>query len=448
MRLRRTSPAPPVRHVHLGLGSFFRAHQAWYTHRASDADAWGIAAFSGRSAELARTLAAQDGLFTLDVRGPDGDELEVVTSLVRTHGADDDDAWLTYLADPAVAILTTTVTEAGYLRGPDRHLDAEHPDVVADLARVRTEPSFAGRTAPVRIAVGLLARRDAGAGPIALVPCDNLQANGAALRAVVRDAAALLDPTLPAWVEENVAFVTTMVDRITPRPTEHDVALVRSLGGYDDPVPVVTEPFSEWVLEGDFPAGRPRWEDAGARFTDDIEPFEQRKLALLNGAHSLLAYAGLALGQTTVSEAIADPRCRDWVEQWWDEAAAHLPQPAGELDEYRAALVSRFANPAIRHLLAQIATDGSKKLRERVVPTLLAERAAGRGAAGAARVLAAWVTHVRAGQVDDVAAERVRAAAQGPLEGAVPRLLDLLGLDDDVVPLVLAQVAELERAAA
>lgn len=448
MRLRRTSPAPPVRHVHLGLGSFFRAHQAWYTHRASDADAWGIAAFSGRSAELARTLAAQDGLFTLDVRGPDGDELEVVTSLVRTHGADDDDAWLTYLADPAVAILTTTVTEAGYLRGPDGHLDAEHPDVVADLARVRTEPSFAGRTAPVRIAVGLLARRDAGAGPIALVPCDNLQANGAALRAVVRDAAALLDPTLPAWVEENVAFVTTMVDRITPRPTEHDVALVRSLGGYDDPVPVVTEPFSEWVLEGDFPAGRPRWEDAGARFTDDIEPFEQRKLALLNGAHSLLAYAGLALGQTTVSEAIADPRCRDWVEQWWDEAAAHLPQPAGELDEYRAALVSRFANPAIRHLLAQIATDGSKKLRERVVPTLLAERAAGRGAAGAARVLAAWVTHVRAGQVDDVAAERVRAAAQGPLEGAVPRLLDLLGLDDDVVPLVLAQVAELERAAA
>jgi len=437
-----------VRHVHLGLGSFFRAHQAWYTHRASDADAWGIAAFSGRSAELARTLAAQDGLFTLDVRGPDGDELEVVTSLVRTHGADDDDAWLTYLADPAVAILTTTVTEAGYLRGPDRHLDAEHPDVVADLARVRTEPSFAGRTAPVRIAVGLLARRDAGAGPIALVPCDNLQANGAALRAVVRDAAALLDPTLPAWVEEKVAFVTTMVDRITPRPTEHDVALVRSLGGYDDPVPVVTEPFSEWVLEGDFPAGRPRWEDAGARFTDDIEPFEQRKLALLNGAHSLLAYAGLALGQTTVSEAIADPRCRDWVEQWWDEAAAHLPQPAGELDEYRAALVSRFANPAIRHLLAQIATDGSKKLRERVVPTLLAERAAGRGAAGAARVLAAWVTHVRAGQVDDVAAERVRAAAQGPLEDAVPRLLDLLGLDDDVVPLVLAQVAELERAAA
>ncbi len=448
MRLRRTSPAPPVRHVHLGLGSFFRAHQAWYTHRASDADAWGIAAFSGRSAELARTLAAQDGLFTLDVRGPDGDELEVVTSLVRTHGADDDDAWLTYLADPAVAILTTTVTEAGYLRGPDGHLDAEHPDVVADLARVRTEPSFAGRTAPVRIAVGLLARRDAGAGPIALVPCDNLQANGAALRAVVRDAAALLDPTLPAWVEENVAFVTTMVDRITPRPTAHDVALVRSLGGYDDPVPVVTEPFSEWVLEGDFPAGRPRWEDAGARFTDDIEPFEQRKLALLNGAHSLLAYAGLALGQTTVSEAIADPRCRDWVEQWWDEAAAHLPQPAGELDEYRAALVSRFANPAIRHLLAQIATDGSKKLRERVVPTLLAERAAGRGAAGAARVLAAWVTHVRAGQVDDVAAERVRAAAQGPLEDAVPRLLDLLGLDDDVVPLVLAQVAELERAAA
>ena len=448
--LRREDPAPPVRHVHLGLGNFFRAHQAWYTHRASDGAQWGIAAFSGRSAELAETLAAQDGLYTLAVRGPEGDELEVITSLARTHAADDDAAWLAYFADPAVVLVTSTVTEAGYLRGPDGHLDSEHADVVADLRAVRSDPRAAGRTAPVRLVTGLLARRATGAGAITFVPCDNLQANGEAVRTVVRDAAALLDPSLLEWIDEHVSFVTTMVDRITPRPTDDDVAVVRAGSGHADPVPVVTEPFSEWVLEGDFPAGRPRWEDAGATFTDDIEPFETRKLYLLNGAHSLLAYAGQLAGHETVADAIGDSTCRAWVEQWWDEASAHLTQSAAELAEYRGALVARFENPSIRHLLAQIAADGSKKLRERIVPTLLAERAAGRTAEGATRALAAWIAHVRSGaEVDDVAAEQITELAHGELSVAVQRLLGLLDsrLDDDVASQVTAQVSELEAAA-
>jgi len=425
--LRRESPAPPVRHVHLGLGNFFRAHQAWYTTHASDGGEWGIAAFSGRSAGLAARLAAQDGLYTLDTRAADGDHVEIIPAVVAAHAADDDAAWLGYFQDPAVVLVTSTVTEAGYLRGGDGHLDTEHPDVAADLATLRTDTRAAGRTAPVRLVAGLLARRTAGAGAITFVPCDNLQGNGAAVRAVVRDAAALLDPSLLEWIDEHVSFVTTMVDRITPRPTPADVALVREATGREDTVPVVTEPFTEWVLEGDFPAGRPRWEDAGATFTDDIEPFETRKLYLLNGAHSLLAYAGPLRGHETVADAVTDPTCRAWIEAWWDEAVAHLTLPDADLVDYRAALVERFENPAIRHLLSQIAADGSKKLRERVNPTLRAELAAGRTGEAATRIIAAWLAHLRGSDpVQDALGEKLTELAAGELEEAAARILDVL----------------------
>ncbi|MFD0823808.1 mannitol dehydrogenase family protein, partial [Micromonospora zhanjiangensis] len=206
------------------------------------------------------------------------------------------------------------------------------------------------------------ARHAGGAGPLAVVCCDNLPDNGAATARVVRGLAAAARPELARWIDGSVSFVTTMVDRITPRTTPADVRTVAELTGYVDAVPVVTEPFSEWVLSGDFPAGRPAWEAAGARFVDDVTPHETRKLLLLNGAHSLLAYAGGARGHDTVAAAVADPVCRGWLERWWDEAARYVPLPAAEVAAYRAALLRRFANPRIRHLLAQIAADGSQKL--------------------------------------------------------------------------------------
>ena len=150
--------------------------------------------------------------------------------------------------------------------------------------------------------------------------------------------------------------------------------------GYVDAYPVPTEPFSEWVVSGAFPAGRPRWEDAGATLVDDVEPFEQRKLWLLNASHSMLAYAGSIRGYQTIDEAIADPRCRSWVETFWDEASRHLILPASDIANYRAALLTRFSNPRVRHQLAQIAADGSIKLPVRTLPTLRAERSAGRSA--------------------------------------------------------------------
>jgi fructuronate reductase len=227
-----------------------------------------------------------------------------------------------------------------------------------------------------------------------VVSCDNLPGNGEATSRVVLDFAAAADPSLVAWIRDNVSFVTTMVDRITPRATPEDVEMVAERGA-TDASPVVTEPFTEWLLEGDFPRGRPAWEAGGARFVSDVRPHELRKLLLLNGGHSLLAYAGSALGLTTIAEAVADERCRAWLNEWWDEAVRHVPLPAGELADYRTALLGRFANPRIRHTLAQIASDGSQKIPIRVLPVLRGERAAGRLPGGAIRVLAAWIGHLR-----------------------------------------------------
>jgi fructuronate reductase len=447
---RAGAPAAPVRILHLGLGNFFRAHQAFYTATAPDAADWGIAAYTGRSAALADALAAQGGLFTLITRGADVDTAQVIASISRAHSGSDQPSWLAHLSDPAVVIVTLTVTEAGYVLGPDGRLDVGHADITADLVALRAEPTAPVRTAPARLVAGLAARRAAGGGPLAVVSCDNLPDNGAVVATVVDDFAARLDPTLAEWIARYVSYVTTMVDRITPATAASDADTALALTGRLDAAPVVTEPFREWVLCGEFPAGRPAWDEAGAHFVDDIRPYEQRKLWLLNGGHSLLAYAGSGRGHTTVAEAVADPVCRSWLEAWWDEAAAYLTLPTADLDAYRAALIGRFGNARIRHLLAQIATDGSRKIPIRVLPTIAGERAAGRLPTAGLRILAAWIVHLRGAgvAVRDVDAVRLSELVAGSLEDAVPAVLDYL--DDDLAadaPLVDA-VITLARALA
>jgi fructuronate reductase len=426
--LTRTGAVPPVRIVHLGLGNFFRAHQAWYTAAAPDAADWGIAAFTGRSTALADALTSQDGLYTLIERGLDGDTCEVVGSVVAAHPGTDLDSWYDYLTRTEVRIVTLTVTEAAYLRGPDGGLDTTRADLRDDLAALRADPGAAVVTVPARLVAGLAARRAADAGPLTVVSCDNLPENGVVTERVVTDLAALLDPALAGWIRETVSFVTTMVDRITPATTSDDAGSVVAQTGRADAAPVVTEPYTEWVLSGDFPGGRPAWEAAGARFVADVVPYEQRKLWLLNGGHSLLAYAGGALGHETVEQAVTDPRCRRWLEQWWDEAARHLPLPADEISAYRSALIERWSNPRILHRLAQIAADGSLKLPVRILPVLRAERAAGRMPAGAVRAVAAWIAHLRGAgpPVKDAAADTVLGAAAGSPAEAARRVLTLL----------------------
>ncbi len=325
--------------AHLGLGAFARAHQAWYTQAAAAADAgdgWGIIAVSGR---VIPELAAQGYRYGLVSRGPTDDSVQVIESVVASSP--------TAIADPEVALVTLTVTEAGYLEG------ARPPQILAD---------------------GLRARRDSGAGPIAIVPCDNLSSNGQAIRRAILP---LVDADLAAWIDDNVSFVSTMVDRITPATTPADIEIAGQLLGWHDAVPVITEPFTEWVLQGEFPAGRPEWQRAGAQFVDDVEPYEQRKLWLLNGAHSLLAYRGLEFGFETVFEAWGALSAE--VEQLWQEAREVLPLPAHEVDAWLAQLRLRWQNPRIEHRLEQIAKGGDEKIPARIVAPAILRREAGLG---------------------------------------------------------------------
>lgn len=383
-------PKAPVRIVHLGLGAFHRSHQAWYTQQAGDAADWGIAAFTGRRPDAAVALAEQDGLYTVVERADTGDSFSVVGSIVEAVDGADVRRLAELVAAPGTAIVTLTITEAAYGLGADGRLDTAAPGVIADLALLESG-SGAPATPLGRLVLALAARRDAGSGPIAVVCCDNLSNNGEVARQAVTGLAGAFDGGLAAWIDTNVSFVSTSVDRITPRTTDEDVAHVQASCGYRDTSPVVAEPFSSWVLSGDFPAGRPRWEDAGALIVAEIEPYENRKLWLLNGAHSLLAYAGQLRGHKTVAEALADAACREAVEAFWDEAEANLPGAELGIPEYRAALLARFSNARIAHNLAQIALDGSTKLRMRAIPVLQAERAAGRSGAAAALMIAAWM---------------------------------------------------------
>ncbi|WP_426514870.1 mannitol dehydrogenase family protein [Dactylosporangium sp. McL0621] len=425
--------------LHLGLGNFFRAHQAWYTQHAPDAAHWGIAAFTGRRPDVADALRPQDGLYALITRGPDGDAVEVVGSVVDVHSASASEAWLRYMCSPQLAVITMTVTETAY-----RH-DPHHPDVAA----LRHDPAALVRSVPARLLGGLIARDRAGTGPIAVVPCDNLPANGDRVSQVLRELAAQVGPEAERAVDRTATFVNTVVDRITPRADDADIRTARSATGLTDTAPVVTEPFTEWVIAGEFPAGRPRWEAAGAVFTDDVSPFAQRKLRLLNGGHSLLAYLGSIRGHRTVAQALEDPVCRAWLQRWWVEAAAQLTGPGLGLSGYQAALLGRFANPRIQHRLDQIAADGSQKLPVRILPVLQAENATGSHSSAATQVLAAWVCHLR-GRGAPVNDPHARATdAGGPLTAAVPRLLRILdpnlGMDLDVVAQVVRQAEAIER---
>ena len=396
----RSPRRAPVRMAHLGLGAFHRSHQAWYTHAANEASGgspWGIAAFTGRSAAAARILAAQDCRYTLLVRGPDRDDAVPVGSIVRAHDGADAPTWRSVLATPGTGVVTLTVTEAGYRRAPDGHLALDAPAVRADVELLsRTlggSLTPAGPvTAPGRLLDGLGARRAAGAGPIAVVSCDNLPGNGAVVRTVVHELARLVDPDLAAWIDQQVSFVSSVVDRITPATTLEDLRIVRGLVGWDDRAAVVAEPYREWILSGPFPGGRPAWELAGAGFVDDLRPYEQRKLWLLNAGHSLLAYAGLPAGDATIAGAFADPALRRRVEELWAEAREVLRMDADDVDAFLAALRARWANRRIEHHLAQIAADGFHKLPVRVLDVAAARARAGLppGTAGPF-VVAAWI---------------------------------------------------------
>lgn len=426
-----TDALQPVRIVHIGLGNFHRAHQAWYTARSEDSAGWGIAAFTGRSPESANTLAQQDGLYTLIERGAHRDHATVISSIVKPLDGADLGSFCGLLARREVAIVTLTVTESGYHLGADGNICLDDEDVASDITALRAiwqgdAPHAKVRTPIGRLVLGLDARRRVADWPIAVTPCDNILSNGELVQKAVRLMAACVSPRLAKWIDKQVSFVSTSVDRITPRTTARDRVTACQLTGWWDESPVITEPFSDWTLSGAFPAGRPRWESAGARIVTDIEPYERRKLWLLNGAHSALAYLGPLLACTTVAEAVGNPTCRALLRQLWAESARHLP-PSLDAHGYCAALMRRFSNPRMEHRLDQIGMDGVAKLRVRIVPVALAELSAGRSGAACAKVLAAWIANARRNTLPrDAQGERVARATRSPGADSVGALLTLL----------------------
>jgi fructuronate reductase len=385
-----TDARRPPRIVHLGLGVFHRAHEAWYTQADPE---WGIAAFTGRTPDAARRLAAQDCRYTVIERAAAGDTAELVDAIVEAHDGADAAAWRALVSNEFTAIVSLTVTEAGYTVDP------------GDIELLSRDDGSAARTPAGRIVDGLRARARSGAGPISVVSCDNLPRNGEVTRRAALGVALAVDPSLADWIDTNVSFVSTMVDRITPATEPDDLAVASALTGIDDAAPVVTEQFTEWVLAGEFWAGRPRWERRGARFVDDISPFETRKLWLLNAGHSLLAYHGLLLGHQTIADAVGEDAIVAELEALWDEAAVVIDLPGDELTASRAALRDRFDNPRIRHRLAQIAIDGSLKLPHRIIAPIRARLATGLPVGDAqAGVLAAWARHLVSPDLDDPAA--------------------------------------------
>lgn len=445
----------PVRIVHLGLGAFHRAHQAWYTSVASDAADWGIAAFTGRSAHAAEKLEEQDGLYSLVVRSAEADHVSMVGSISQAVAGDRVDLLIQAVAASETALVTLTVTEAGYGLDAGGRPNLAAPNVVGDIQWLRHNLNAARfdldegpRTPLARLLAGIEARRRTDAGDLAIVPCDNLPGNGGLTRrGLLALAEASSTPDLHEYLTNRVTFVSTSVDRITPKTTPADILAVGAASGWNDQLPVVTEPFHDWVLSGEFRSGRPDWEQAGARFVDDVAPFERRKLWLLNGAHTLLAYAGPARGHHTVAQAIGDPTICAWVEEFWDEAERHLPANGLDLHSYRRDLLARFENARIQHMLAQIGEDGVAKVRVRVAPVLKAERLAGREGAASARVLAAWIAAVRARRApNDRAEESITLAAGLAGERGVAALLTVvdpeLAADSQIITAVRSALAD------
>ena len=454
-----STPTPPVRLVHLGLGAFHRAHQVWYTQKAEADPAnpkWGYASFTGRSRGVADQLKPQDGLYTLVTRSGEGDSFETITTLVDPAYADDTAHLVQLLAKPEVAVVTLTVTEAGYHLAEDGTL-LHDADVTADLAALAgaladpTAYSTELSTAAGKIVLGLAARRKANAGGLAVMSCDNVADNGPLTRGSICGFARELDAELADWIEANVTFPSTSIDRITPATDESLLADVAKETGFDDQSPVVTEPFASWVIEGEFPAGRPEWENSGVEFVDDIELFERRKLWLLNGSHSLMAYYAQLLGHATVAEAISDQAVRTAVEALWDEAANHLTAPELKVSDYRLSLIERFQNPRIRHNLAQIATDGGTKQRMRAVPIMKAELADGRDGSAAAFSVAAWIAYLlRDGgtqEIKDTRAAELETArnAADPITALVAALDEELATNAQAVALIRSHVESIQN---
>ena len=386
--------------AHIGVGGFHRAHQAYYTDalmNTGEALDWAICGV-GLRAEDRRArddLQEQDYLFTLFELG-DSDDTEVrVIGAIRDMllAEDDAQALIDKLADPQIRIVSLTITEGGYcIDDSNGEFMAHLPQIQHDLTHPHTPKTVFGF-----VCAALAKRRASGTPAFTVMSCDNLPHNGAVTRKALLAFAALLDPELRHWIDENVSFPNAMVDRITPMTSTAHRLQLADKHGIDDAWPVVCEPFVQWVLEDKFVSGRPAWEKVGVQFTDDVSPYEEMKIKLLNGSHLALTYLGFLKGYRFVHETMNDPLFVRYMRAYMDlDVTPQLaPVPGIDLTEYKDTLVARFSNQAIADQLERVCSDGSSKFPKFTVPTINRLIADGRETKRAALVVAAWALYLK-----------------------------------------------------
>jgi fructuronate reductase len=412
----------PGRHgrgiVHLGAGAFHRAHQADYTDAALAAGGgdWRIIGVSLRGHDVADALNPQNGLYTLIERDAAGARARVIGSIERVIAASrEPDALMRSLVDPAIRIVTMTVTEKAY--GVDRSTmtaDINHSAIAADLAKPAQPVGVLGV-----LTEALRLRRAADIAPFTVLCCDNLPDNGAFVRAGVVDFARRLDPALADWIATHVAFPSSMVDRITPAATQQTIKDAMQMTGCLDQAAIETEPFRQWVIEDRFPSGRPAWEAGGALFVNDVHPYETMKLRMLNGSHSMLAYAGFLTGRRYVRDTVGPGGFPTLIARHLSAAASTLQPLSGiKLDTYAKDIIARFANPAIAHETRQIAMDGTQKLPQRLLTPAAEMLNKGADIGPFAFAVAAWMRYCL-GRSEDGAAYALNDPRQDEIAAAI-----------------------------
>ncbi len=404
--------------VHIGVGGFHRAHQARYLDELMNAGAamdWGICGVGVLDADaaMADAMQAQDCLYTLMVRHPDGrTEARVIGSIVEyLHAPRDPQEVVEKMADPATRIVSLTITEGGYnINHITGEFDADRADVLADLQRPQVPRTVFGL-----VVEALARRRERGLAPFTVMSCDNIPNNGDMARRVFGAFAALRSADLGAFVTGEVAYPNSMVDRITPGTTDGDRAELAERFGVADAWPVVCEPFTQWVLQDRFGAGRPPYDDAGVMLVDDVEPYELMKLRLLNCSHQGIAYFGYLAGYRMVHDAAADPLLARFLLDYMEQEATPtlLPVPGIDLDAYRHQLLERFANPGVRDTVARLCADSSNRIPNWLLPVVRAELARGGPIERSAAIVASWARYAEG--VDErgepIAIDDHRAAA-------------------------------------
>ena len=410
----RTSLRPGI--VHIGVGGFHRAHQAVYLDELArrGSTEWGVIGVGLHSRAIGEVLTGQDRLYTVVERAADGDRATVVGALTGyLYAPDDPEAVLTALVDERTRVVTLTITGTGYrVDAHSGEFDADDPHIARDLEDPGTPETVFGF-----LVEALHRRRQAGLAPFTVLSCDNMQSNGTAARTAVVSFARLRDDDLAVWIEEHVAFPSSMVDRITPNTSPEDRDAIAAATGVDDRWPVITEPFRQWVVEDSFCNGRPPLEEVGVQFVDDVAPYETMKTRLLNAGHSAIAYLGYLAGHRTTDEVLADPVFRTFLTRLMaEEIAPGLPEvPGVDLEEYQATLLDRLANPRMADQLSRLSRRGSTKIPNYLLPSVRAAMEAGRPHRLLCLAVAGWLRFLRG---HDYAGEEV--PIQGPRPDLVP----------------------------